>query len=300
MHIVILSRSRFIFSTRRLIEAAKERGHEVTVVNTLACSLYMNHDTFGILNHGEELPQPDVVLPRIGASITDYGLAVVKHFELMKVPVMNSRRAIALSRDKLRAAQFMASLNMPTPATVALRDPIGIEAMLAQLGGPPVIIKPVRGTQGVGVMLMESLESIRAISETMWGLGQNFVMQKFIKEAAGKDIRAFVVGKKVVAAMRRVSKKGEFRANIHRGGRGERLDLPKDFKALAVQAAEKMGLYVAGVDLLETNDGPMLLEVNSSPGLEGIERYTGVNVAAEIVKQAEALAKNPPRRDITG
>jgi ribosomal protein S6--L-glutamate ligase len=260
----------------------------------------MNHNTFSILNHGEELPQPDVVLPRIGASITDYGLAVVKHFELMKVPVMNGRRAIALSRDKLRAGQFMASLNMPTPATVALRDPIGLEAMLAQLGGPPVIIKPVRGTQGVGVMLMESLESIRAISETMWGLGQNFVMQKFVKEAAGRDIRAFVVGKRVVAAMRRVSKKGEFRANIHRGGRGEKVALSKDFQALAVQAAQKMGLYVAGVDLLETNDGPMLLEVNSSPGLEGIERYTGVNVAAEIIKEAEHLAKSPPRRDITG
>lgn len=300
MHIVILSRSRFIFSTRRLIEAAKERGHEVTVVNTLACSLYMSNGVFGILNHGEELPTPDIVIPRIGASITDYGLAVVKQFELMRVPVMNGRRAISLSRDKLRAAQFMASMKMATPPTVALRDPVGIEAMLAQLGGPPVIIKPVRGTQGVGVMLMESLESIRAISETMWGLGQNFVMQKFVKEAAGRDIRAFVVGRRVVAAMRRVSKKGEFRANIHRGGRGERVDLPRDFKALAVQAASKMGLYVAGVDLLETHDGPMLLEVNSSPGLEGIERYTSVNVAAEIIKRAEELAQRPPRRDITG
>lgn len=300
VHIAILSRSRFIFSTRRLIEAAKERGHDLTVINTLACALVMVNGKFTMLHHGEPLEKPDVVIPRIGTSVTEYGMSVVKQFELMGVPVLNNRRAIALSRDKLRAAQFMASAGLATPPTVALRDPAGLESLVDQLGGPPVIVKPVRGTQGVGVMLMESVESIRAISETMWGLGQNFVMQKFIAEARGRDIRAFVVGRKVVAAMRRVSDTRDFRANIHRGGRGEPLTLPRAYAQLAVKASTKMGLDVAGVDLLETRLGPMLLEVNSSPGLEGIERYTGVNVAAAIIKRAEHLSKQRVRRDMTG
>ncbi|KAA0211155.1 RimK family alpha-L-glutamate ligase [bacterium] len=291
MRIAILSRSRFIFSTRRLIEAAKTRGHDVTVVNTLACALGMVGRDFSLLHHGEPLPTPDVVLPRIGTSITDYGIAVVKQFELMGVPVLNSERAISLSRDKLQAAQFMASQGLATPPTVALRDPTGLEALVEQLGGPPVIVKPVRGTQGVGVMLMESVESIRAISETMWGLGQNFVMQKFISEARGRDIRAFVVGGRVVAAMRRTSQRGEFRANIHRGGKGQRLSLSRPYSRLAVRAATLMGLEVAGVDMLETRRGPLVLEVNSSPGLEGIERYTGTNVASAIIRRAEALAR---------
>ena len=300
VHIAILSRSRFIFSTRRLIEAAKERGHDLTVINTLACALVMVNGKFTMLHHGEPLEKPDVVIPRIGTSVTEYGMSVVKQFELMGVPVLNNRRAIALSRDKLRAAQFMASAGLATPPTVALRDPAGLESLVDQLGGPPVIVKPVRGTQGVGVMLMESVESIRAISETMWGLGQNFVMQKFIAEARGRDIRAFVVGRKVVAAMRRVSNTRDFRANIHRGGRGEPITLPRAYAQLAVKASTKMGLEVAGVDLLETRLGPMLLEVNSSPGLEGIERYTGVNVAAAIIKRAEHLSKQRVRRDMTG
>jgi ribosomal protein S6--L-glutamate ligase len=301
MKIAILSRSRFIFSTRRIIEAAKARGHDVSVINTLACSLMMGAGgEFHLLHHGRALERPDVVLPRIGASITDYGLAVVKQFELMRVPVLNGRRAIALSRDKLRAAQFMASQNLATPLTLALREPEALDELVQLMGGPPLIVKPTRGTQGVGVMLMESIESIRAVSETMWGLGQNFVIQKFMKEAAGRDLRVFVVGKRVVAAMRRVSRKGEFRANIHRGGRGEKLQLPRAYTQLAIKAASKMGLEIAGVDMLETNDGPMLLEVNSSPGLEGIERYTNVDVADAIIRRAEEVAKRPPRRDITG
>jgi len=300
VHIAILSRSRFIFSTRRLIEAAKERGHDVTVVNTLACALVMVGGKFTMLHHGEPLERPNVVIPRIGTSVTEYGMSVVKQFELMGIPVLNNRRAIALSRDKLRAAQFMASAGLATPPTVALRDPAGLEALGEQRGGPPLIVKPVRGTQGVGVMLMESVESIRAISETMWGLGQNFVMQKFIAEARGRDIRAFVVGRKVVAAMRRVSDKRDFRANIHRGGRGEPLKLPRALAQLAIKASTQMGLEVAGVDLLETRNGPMLLEVNSSPGLEGIERFTGIDVAAAIIQRAEELSKRPVRRDMTG
>ncbi|MCC6150637.1 MAG: RimK family alpha-L-glutamate ligase [Planctomycetes bacterium] len=300
MRVAILSRSRFIYSTRRLIEAAKERGHDVTVVNTLACALVMVDGNFALLHHGQPLERPDVVIPRIGTSITEYGLSVVKQFELMGVPVLNNHRAISLSRDKLRAAQFMASVDLPTPPTVALRDPAGLEGLVAQLGGPPVIVKPARGTQGVGVMLMESVESIRAISETMWGLGQNFIMQKFVSEARGRDVRAFVVGGRVVAAMRRISDESDFRANIHRGGRGQQLTLPRAYSQLAVRASTKMGLEVAGVDLLETRLGPLLLEVNSSPGLEGIERYTGVNVATAILKRAEDLSRRKVRPDITG
>lgn len=300
MHVAILSRSRFIYSTRRLIEAAKELGHDVTVVNTLACALVLVEGQYTLLHHGEPLARPDVVIPRIGTSITEYGLSVVKQFELMGVPVLNNHRAIALSRDKLRAAQFMASTGLPTPPTVALRDPAGLEQLVQQLGGPPVIVKPAKGTQGVGVMLMESVESIRAISETMWGLGQNFIMQKFIAESRGRDVRAFVVGNRVVAAMRRISDPGDFRANIHRGGQGQKLKLPRSYARLAVKASMSMGLEVAGVDLLETRQGPALLEVNSSPGLEGIERHTGINVARAILKRAEVLSRQPFKLDITG
>lgn len=300
VHVAILSRSRFIYSTQRLIEAAKERGHDVTVVNTTACALVMVDGAFAMLHHGQPVDRPDVVIPRIGTSVTEYGLSVVKQFELMGVAVMNSHRAIALSRDKLRAAQFMAAAGLATPPTVALRDPAGLEDLVQRLGGPPVVIKPVRGTQGTGVMLMESVESIRAVSETMWGLGQNFVMQRFVAESRGRDIRAFVVGGRVVGAMRRISENHDFRANIHRGARGECVRLPRPYARVAVRAAKEMGLEVAGVDLLETRPGPLLLEVNSSPGLEGIERCTGANVAAAIVKRAEALAKTRVKPDLTG
>ena len=290
MHIAILSRSRFIFSTRRLVEAAKERGHDVTVVNTLACALTMIEGRHNVLHHARPLEPVDVVIPRIGTSVTEYGLAVVRQFELMGVPVLNGHDAIATSRDKMRAAQFMAIHNLPTPPTVTLRDPEGLERLVEELGGPPLIVKPVTGTQGVGVVLMENLASIRAISEMMWGQGQNFLLQKFVEESSGHDIRALVVGDRVVAAMRRKGHKGDFRSNIHQGGTGEKVDLADDYRDLAIRAARLVGLDVAGVDMLETSKGPLLLEFNSSPGLNGIERATGVDVAAEIVKQAEQIA----------
>lgn len=300
MHIAILSRSRFIYSTQRLIEAAKDRGHDVTVVNTMACALVMNRGGFAVLHQGKPLDRPDVVIPRIGTSITEYGLSVVKQFELMGVAVMNAHRAIALSRDKLRASQFMAAAGLPTPPTAALRDPTGLGELVKRLGGPPIIIKPTRGTQGTGVMLMESIESARAVSETMWGLGQNFVMQRFIAESRGRDIRAFVVGGRIVGAMRRISQNHDFRANIHRGARGEKVRLSRSYARLAVRAAGEMGLEIAGVDMLETRRGPLLLEVNSSPGLEGIERATGANVAGAIIRRAEAMARKRIVPDMTG
>lgn len=293
MHIAILSRSRFVYSTRRLVEAAKKRGHDVSVVNTLACGVYIDGEQFRLLHHARPLAPIDVVIPRIGTSVTEYGLAVVRQFELMGMPVVNGSDAIGLSRDKLRAGQFMARHKLPTPATVTLRDPEGLDRLVDALGGLPLVVKPLKGTQGLGVALIDSMNSMRGISEMMWGQGQNFLLQRYIKEASGSDLRALVVGDRVIAAMRRKGKDGEFRANIHRGGKGESVELSDEYRELAVRAAQTAGLEVAGVDMLETDNGPVLLEFNSSPGFNGIEKASGVDVADAVIEHAEKLAKKP-------
>ena len=247
-----------------------------------------------ILHHGEPVGLFDVVVPRIGASITDYGLAVLRHFERDGVPLLNTPDAIANSRDKLRALQLLSEHDVGIPRTALAREPGAVRAAIDAVGGTPVIIKLQQGTQGVGVMIADSLEGVESILDTLWGLGQNIILQEFVQESRGRDVRAFVVGGQVVAAMRRTARAGEFRSNLHRGGAGHPIELTAGYRAAATLAAQVMGLEVAGVDLLESDDGPRVIEVNSSPGLGGIEKATGVDIATRILERAEVLAANRP------
>jgi ribosomal protein S6--L-glutamate ligase len=240
---------------------------------------------------GVALRNVDVVIPRIGASITGYGLAVVNQFDMMGVAVLNNSVPIARSRDKLRCLQLLARFGVDIPRTVMARDRSNIPRLLKDVGGLPAIVKLIRGTQGVGVMLASTLSELEGILATFSDLGQDIVLQEFISESRGRDIRALVVGERVVAAMRRRAKRGEFRSNLHRGGRGKAVKLPKAYREAAVTAVRIVGLEVAGVDILETRDGPKVMEVNSSPGFEGLERATGFDIAGAIIDHALALAQ---------
>jgi ribosomal protein S6--L-glutamate ligase len=244
-----------------------------------------------ILVGTRDLPHYDAVLPRIGASITDYGLAVVKQFETLDTFLVNSSAAIADSRDKMRCLQILSGAGLKVPVSVLTRSPRGIRSAVASVGGLPVVLKVLQGTQGVGVMLVNSPISLGSVMDTLRGLGQDVIIQQFIAEGAGRDYRAFVIGNKVVAAMKRTAPEGEFRSNIHRGGSGSLVTLPKDFSTAAIRAAKKLGLRVAGVDLMDSNSGPLIIEVNSSPGFEGIERATGLNIASQIVRYMMKAAK---------
>jgi len=288
MHILILSRKASIHSTRRLVEAGLGRGHEVTVVDPLDLSLVLTRGTPSLYLPDTETSRFDLVIPRIGSSITSYGLAVVRQFDMMGIPVLNNAVAIARSRDKLRAMQLLTRRDLDIPTTVCTKTSSHIEAALALVGGAPAVVKLHQGTQGIGVMLAESRQAIESTLEAFWTLGQDIILQEFVAESKGRDIRAIVAGRKVVAAMRRRAQKGEFRSNLHRGGDAVPLpDLDPRYVKAAVEACKVMGLEVAGVDMLETRAGPKILEINSSPGLEGIERCTGVDVALAIVKHAE-------------
>ncbi len=290
MRIALLSRNAKLHSTARLVEAARALGHEIDVIDPIGCVLVISRYTHKMYARGREMRGYDVVIPRIGASITDYGLAVVTYFERAGVPSVNSGLAIARSRDKLRALQYLSAHDVGIPRTAMARTPEAIRAAVDAVGGTPVIIKLLQGTQGVGVMIAESSAAVESTIDTLWGLGQNIILQEFIAESKGRDIRALVVGGELVAAMRRTAKKGEFRSNLHRGGLGERIELPPDYARAALDAARIMGLGVAGVDMLESKDGPRVIEVNSSPGLKGVERATGIDVARRIVEHAEKLA----------
>ena len=236
---------------------------------------------------GLVVPHADLVIPRIGASITNYGLAVVRQFDMMGVPVLNTAVAIARSRDKLRAIQLLTKKNIDVPITVCARTPDSIDQALAHVGGPPCIVKLQQGAQGIGTMIAETPQAVTSLLETLWAMGQDIVLQQYIAEAKGRDVRAIVVGGRVVAAMRRQAKAGEFRSNLHRGGLGVRVILDAKYRRSAIAATRVMGLEVAGVDMLETREGPKILEINSSPGLEGIERASGIDVASAIVRHAE-------------
>lgn len=240
---------------------------------------------------GVELRGLDVVIPRIGASVTGYGLSVVNHLDMMGVPVLNAAVGIARSRDKLRCLQLLASSGLPIPRTVMARDRSNVPRLLDEVGGLPAVVKLLRGTQGVGVMLASTLAELQGILDTFWDLGQEIVLQEFVAESRGRDIRALVVGGRVVGAMRRKARRGEFRSNLHRGGRGKPVTLSPQFVEAALQATRVVGLEVAGVDLLETRRGPTVMEVNSSPGFEGLERATGLDVAGAIVERALELAE---------
>ncbi|MGE6760394.1 RimK family alpha-L-glutamate ligase [Corallococcus sp. AB049A] len=288
--VAILSRKRSLYSTRRLVEAIKARGHRALVFDTLRCCLLLARGKPRMTYRGAEVQGVDVVIPRIGASITAYGLAVVNHFEMMDVPVLNPPTAIARSRDKLRALQFLARAGLDMPRTVMAHDRGNVRKLVQEVGGLPVIIKLIKGTQGVGVMIAHTLPEVQTILDTFWDLGQEIVLQEFVAESEGRDVRALVVGDTVVGAMRRKAKKGEFRSNIHRGGEGRAITLPPDYVEAAVKAARIIGLEVAGVDMLEGREGPRLMEINSSPGFEGLEGATGQDIAGHIVEHALVYA----------
>ena len=287
MKIGILSRNRRLYSTKRLVEAASERGHEVRVINHLRC--YMNIASFkpSIHYNGELLPQLDAIIPRIGASVTFYGSAVVRQFEMMGTFSLNESVAISRSRDKLRSLQLLSRKGIGLPVTGFANSPDDTYDLLQLVGGAPVVVKLLEGTQGKGVVLAETRQAAESVVEAFRGLNANFLVQEFIKEAGGADIRCFVIGDKVVASMKRQAQEGEFRSNLHRGGSSKLIKITPEERSTAVRSARIMGLNVAGVDILRSNHGPVVIEVNSSPGLEGIETATGRDIAGMIITYIE-------------
>ncbi|WP_129134974.1 30S ribosomal protein S6--L-glutamate ligase [Luteimonas sp. YGD11-2] len=296
MKLAILSRNTRLYSTRRLVEAARTRGHTVRVLDPLRCYLRIACDGFAMHYKGRPISDFDAVIPRIGASVTRYGNAVLHQFELMGAYTPNPSAAIGAARDKLRAHQILAAQGIGLPVTVFGDNPDDTHDLLSMLGPPPHIIKLNEGAQGAGVMLTEKPSASRSVIETLRGLQATFLVQEFIGEAAGCDLRCFVVGDRVVAAMRREAPIGDFRSNLHRGGTGTADTASADEQALAVRAAQGLGLRVAGVDLIRSARGPLVLEVNASPGLEGIEGATGVDVAGLVVEHVAAhVAARPVR-----
>jgi ribosomal protein S6--L-glutamate ligase len=288
MKIAILSRNKNLYSTRRLVEACELRGHEVQVLDVLRC--YMNITSLRPSIHykGELLDGFDAVIPRIGASVTFYGTAVLRQFEMMGVYPLNESVAISRSRDKLRSLQLLARDGVGLPVTGFAHRPDDIQDLMKMVGGAPAVIKLLEGTQGIGVVLAETRKAAESVIEAFMGLKANILVQEFIKEAGGADIRCFVVGGKVVAAMKRQGKEGEFRSNLHRGGTAALIKITPQERATAVKAAKVMGLNVCGVDILRSNHGAVVMEVNSSPGLEGIEHATGKDVAGLILDYMES------------
>lgn len=292
MKIAILATNPKLYSHQRLLEAGREAGHEITVVNPLYC--YMNvmasspkvHYRDGVL-----LPHFDAVIPRIGASNTFYGTAVLRHLETMGMYTLNESIAIARSRDKFRSLQLLARKGIPMPLTSFAQSPDNTEDLIRMVGGAPLVIKLLEGTQGKGVVLADSHQSAVSIINAFKEMRANILVQEFIKESHGTDIRCLVIGDKVVAAIKRQAKEGEFRANVHQGGKAVKVKLSPQERAIAIAAAKTMGLKVAGVDLLRSNNGPLVLEINSSPGLEGIEKATHVNIAGKIIAYIEKNAK---------
>ncbi|MEM7755555.1 MAG: RimK family alpha-L-glutamate ligase [Planctomycetota bacterium] len=283
MKLAILSTAPKSYSTQRLRQAAEERGHSVKVLNTLRFTIDLEEGEPDLFFRSKQLTEYDAILPRIGASITYFGTAVVRQFEQMDVYTPNTATGITNSRDKLRAMQILSRHDIGMPHTAFVRDRSDVLPAIERLGGAPIIIKILEGTQGVGVILAETTNVAEAIIETLQTAKQNVLIQRFVKESKGKDIRAFVVGDTVVASMRRVAQGDEFRSNVHRGGSTERVDLDPAYEQAAVRAAQIMGLRVAGVDMLEGADGPQIMEVNSSPGLEGIEGATKLDIAGAII-----------------
>jgi len=296
MKIGILSRNAKLYSTKRLVEACDQRGHEVKVIDSLRC--YMNISAHNPEVHlkGEILTGFDAVIPRIGASITFYGTAVLRQFEMMGVYPLNESVAISRSRDKLRSLQLLSRKGIGMPVTGFAHSPDDVDDMLTMVKGAPVVIKLLEGTQGIGVVLAETKKAAESVIEAFMGLKANIMVQEFIKEAKGADIRCLVIGEKVVAAMKRQAKEGEFRSNLHRGGTAEIIRLTPEERSTAVRAAKIMGLNVAGVDILRSDHGPVVMEVNSSPGLQGIEVATGKDIAGMIIEFMEKNARQGKTR----
>ena len=287
MRIVILSRNPKLYSTRRLVEAATKRKHEVFVVDHLKCNIEIERRAPKIYYKGEYIENIDAIIPRIGASVTFYGTAVIRQFEMMKVFTAVSSIALTRSRDKLSSLQILARAGVGLPKTVFTNYTKEVEHVINSVGGTPLVLKLLEGTQGLGVVLAETPNAATSVLEAFNGLGARVIAQEFIKEACGADIRAFVVDGKVVGAMKRQGKEGEFRSNLHRGGNAIVIELSDEEERTALKATKAMGLGVAGVDMLQSSKGPLVLEVNSSPGLEGIEIATGKNIAKEIIRYLE-------------
>lgn len=294
MKLVILSRNKNLYSTQRLIEAAEQRGHEVLVLDHMKCVLVIEQGRPHIYYNGREVTDVNAVIPRIGASATFYGSAVVRQFEMMKIFTAVESQALVRSRDKLRSLQILARAGIGIPKSAFANEPKNIESVIASIGGAPCVVKLLEGTQGIGVILAENDKAAKSVIEAFLKLDANMLVQEFIKEAGGADIRVFVVDGQIVGAMKRQAKEGEFRSNLHRGGSASIITLTAEERATALKAVKKLGLGIAGVDLLQSSRGPLVMEVNSSPGLEGIEGATGVDIAGKIIEYVERNEFNVP------
>jgi ribosomal protein S6--L-glutamate ligase len=291
MKIAMLARNEKLYTHKRLKAAAEERGHTLDIINTLRCYMNIASHRPEVYYNGEMLVGYDAVIPRIGASITFYGTAVLRQFEMQGVYPLNESVGIGRSRDKLRSMQLLARDGIGLPVTTFAHDPKQTEEVLDLAGGAPVVIKLLEGTQGIGVVLADTKRSAKSVVEAFRGAGVNILVQEFIKEAGGTDIRAIVIGGKVVAAMKRTGAAGDFRSNLHRGGTAEVIKLSPEERLTAIRSAKAMGLNVCGVDMLRANHGPVVMEVNSSPGLEGVEAATGLDIASKIIEYIEKNAK---------
>ncbi|MGR9053725.1 MAG: 30S ribosomal protein S6--L-glutamate ligase [Gammaproteobacteria bacterium] len=296
MKIALLSRNSKLYSTRRLVEAAQTRGHEIQVIDVLRCYMEITSNKPGIHYKGAVLKGFDAVIPRIGASVTFYGTAVLRQFEMMGTYPLNESVAITRARDKLRSLQLLSRKGIGLPVTGFAHKPDDVDDLIKMVGGAPLVIKLLEGTQGIGVVLAETEKAAESVIEAFMGLKANILVQEFIKEAEGADIRCFVIGDKVVAAMKRQGQEGEFRSNLHRGGTASLIRITPEERSIAVRAARTMGLNVAGVDILRSNHGSVVMEVNSSPGLEGIETATGRDIAGMIVEFIEKDGLNKSTR----
>lgn len=288
MTIAVLSRNASLYSTRRLVEAIEARGHEAVVMDHLKCDLVIEDAGPTIYYEGKSVDDINAIIPRIGASVTFYGTAVVRQFEMMNVFTTTASQAIVRSRDKLRSMQLLSGAGLPLPKTAFTNYSKEEKSLIDHVGGSPVIIKLLEGTQGLGVVLAETRKAAQSVIEAFHGLKARIIVQEFIKEAKASDLRVFVIDGKVVGAMKRTGKEGEFRSNLHRGGKAELVKLNRKEKSAAIKAAQAMGLAVAGVDMLQSERGPLILEVNSSPGLEGIEKATEIDIAGKIIEHIEA------------
>lgn len=291
MRIVILSRNPKLYSTRRLMQAARQRGHEALIVDHTRCYVVMEKDNPSIRYNGSVLKNVDAVIPRIGASVTAYGTAIVRQFEQQGVFTANLSQGIVRSRDKLRSMQLLSGEGLGIPKTIFANHSREVDDLIKQIGGAPMVIKLVEGTQGVGVMLAETNATAKSMLETFYAQDISILVQEFIAEAKGSDIRAFVIDGKVVGSMKRTGKEGDFRSNLHQGGTAQLIELTKEEEKTAVKAAETLSLRIAGVDMLQSSRGPLIMEVNSSPGLKGIETATGIGIADAIIASIERHVK---------
>ncbi len=292
MRILILSKKIGIYSTRRLAQAARMRGHAVKVIDPLKFNISIVDGRAALTYKNNVVKQPGKVIPRISGTVNSFGMAVVKQFELMNIPVVNRASAIALARDKFMSAQWLVAAGIDVPATAMIRNPEDIDTALKLVGGPPVILKLIEGAQGIGVILADSRDTIESTINAFFSLGQNIIIQQFVSESKGRDIRVLVAGDRVIASMRRIARAGEFRTNIHRGGQAEKIELPELYAYMAKKAVKTIGLDIAGVDIIESENGPKILEINPSPGIEALEKINDQDIATEIIKYVETVGGN--------